>query len=855
MNLAAWLDNRRADLRFALRMTRKTPGATAIAVLSLALGIGANTAIFSLVDVVLLRLLPVKAPHELYMVEAGSGPRKNNSWNYPDYVAFRDRNHSFTDLAAASFAPMPLGMQAGSADAASPAELTHVSIVSGNYFDTLGVRPEIGRLFTPMDDQKPGAAPYIVVSHRYWMSRFNADPGVIGKTLRLNGFPLTVIGVSGRGFRGTDLATSPDMFVPIMMRSEMSGTPYTRWNTRRHWWMLLVGRIKPGATVKQAESELSVFYRDQEEAERKLDPKRGGGEISTISLAPAAGGYSNTRNRLEKPLQVLMGVVGLVLLIACANVANLMLARGAARQREIAVRLAVGASRSRLIGQLLMESLVIALLGGAAGLLLAYFGTGILLRFVPKVGWAPVQLNVSPDFRLIAFTGGISILTGILFGLAPALKSTKPDLLPALKEDVPGSTGSGSRWNLRNGLVVLQVALSLLLLCGSGLFIRSLGNLRNVDTGFRSDRFVTVSIEPERHGYKGQRIRDFLERLRENIATLPGVQSVALSQITPLGGSRWNSSFSAEGYEAKAGDRNVIDMNAVGPRYFETAGIPIVAGRDFRDDDNPPFSVEPPATFTRSEDRPTPPGPRVAILTESAVQKYFAGRNPIGLHIAGEEKLDPAKAFEVIGVVKDAHYFGLKKAVEPMMYLPLWRMDAGAREICIRTSGNAGSIVEAVRRQITALDPAIPILHWTAIENQIDADIVESRLIATLSAFFGVLALLLAAVGLYGVISYTVTRRTRELGIRMALGAQRGNVLWLVLRDAGVLVIAGALIGVPTALALSTLVRSFLYGVSPQDPWIIVAGVVTLSAAAAFASFLPARRASSVDPITALRQD
>ena len=566
---------------------------------------------------------------------------------------------------------------------------------------------------------------------------------------------------------------------------------------------------------------------------------------------PAARGYSSTRNRLEKPLIVLMVVVGLVLLIACANVANLMLARGAGRQREIAVRLAVGASRGRLTAQLLMESITLAILGGAAGLALSYLGVEALLKFLPQTGYTQATLAVSPDARMLAFTAAVALLTGVLFGLAPAVQSTKPVLVTALKE---GTAGAGSsRFSLRNGLVVVQVALSLLLVIGAGLFVRSLDQLRTLDAGFRRDHTLILSVDPGRSGYKGQRMRDFYDRLMAAAEQTPGVRSVAVASITPLSGSRWNDNFAVEGYEFQPKDRKYVDMNAVSPRFFETMGIGLLRGREFRSEDIPATTPDPPATL-QTGPRPES-GPRKTIVNESFAKKFFAGRDPVGLHICLDEKYDPARAYEVIGLVQDARYFGLRNNTEPMVYLPVWKNGAGSLETVIRTSEAAGPLTETLRRHVTAIDPSIPVLAARSIETQIDNNILEDRLLTTISGFFGVLALLLAAVGLYGVISYAVTRRTREIGVRMALGAARSSVMWLVARYAAGLVLAGAAIGIPAALALSRFVKTFLYGIGAQDAGAIAGATLTLVVAAGLASFIPARRATRVDPIVALRHE
>ena len=841
------------DLRYAVRMIRKTPGASAIAVLSLALGIGANTAIFSLVDTMLLKLLPVRSPQELYQLVTGDAARYNTSWNYPDYVALRDRNRAFTGLAAAG-GTQPMGMQLVDSPAGAPTELVSGTMVSGNYFDVLGVGPALGQLFNTELDRTPGAAPYAVLNYEYWQSRFQGDPRIIGRKLRLNGYPFTILGVTREGFRSTDISQKPEIYIPLMMRSEIIGRPFSTWNNRHNFWFSMIGRIRPGTNLKQAESELLVIYKAQEEGERReAKDQRNVNPASPVTLLPGSRGFSGVRNRLKEPLVVLMIVVGLVLVIACANVANLMLARGAARQREIAVRLAVGASRGRLAAQLLTESIVLALVGGAAGLAVAYGGVQVLLGYMPQNGGGQASLAVAPDWRLLAFAAGLSVLTGMLFGLAPALASTRPQLVTALKEDTPGA--GSSRYGLRNILVVVQVSLSLLLVIGASLFLRSLDSLRSLETGFRPNRTVVAFVDAGRNGYKGQRLRDFYERLLTDIKAIPGVQSASLADITPLEGSRWNGRIAVEGYTPKPKERMIADMNAVGPRFFETLGITLLAGREFRNEDNPTVSEEIPPGVNFDQ-RPMPPGARVATVNESFVKKYFAGRNPIGMHVCLDEKYDATRAFEIVGVVKDARYFGLRRDTETMVYQPVWRPGPSSKSVSIRTTQQSpAGLGDAIRRAVTALDPNVPLLNLRSIEQQIDNNILEDRLLTTLSGFLGGLALLLAAVGLYGVVSFAVTRRTREIGIRMALGAERPSVVWLVGRYAAALVICGALIGVPTALLLSKMLKSFLFGIAPQDPAAIIGAVLTLAAAAALACYVPAMRATKVDPMVALRHD
>jgi len=849
------------DLRYALRMMRKTPGASAVAVLSLALGIGANTAIFSLVDTMLLKLLPVRSPHELHQVGRLMRQQPSVSWNYPDYRALRDRVRAFSGLAAFS-GPQPMGFQVPNGSTAGETELASAAFVSGNYFDVLGVQAAAGRLLNPADDAKFGASPFAVLGYDFWQRRFAADPRVIGRTIRLNGYPFTIVGVVQRGFRGLDVSASPNLFIPITMRTETLGVPLAIWNTRHYWWIQVIGRLPRGATIAQAKSQAATAFRDQEEAERRAEPRAGLSNAGQpILILPAARGWSIARNTLEKPLLVLMVVVALVLLIACANVASLMLARGAARQREIAVRLAVGAGRSRLVAQLLVESILLGLFGGLVGLAFAYGCVQLLLGFAPQASTAPVDLHVVPDLRLLAFTFVVSLLTGVLFGLAPALQATRPDLVSALKDDLAWAPTAGrfarrtrrrGRVTARRALVITQVALSLLLLVGAGLFLRTLENLRNIDRGFREDRTIVVTVDPSRNGYKGQRLRDFYERLRAGIERTPGVGSVALASITPLGNMRWNGDFRPEGYTFRAEEQTFIDYNTVSARYFETVGIRMILGRDFRDEDNPAFSPDPP-TERRPGVEPDVPGPRVAIVSESMAKRFFGGRNPIGMHVCLQQEYDPARAYEIVGVVGDARYFGLREAAEPMIYLPAWRSGPERKMLCIRTNRDDAAVVDAVRRQVMALDAAVPVLASRTMRSCVDENIVVERLIATLSAFFGLLALLLAGVGLYGVMAHAASRRTREIGVRVALGASRSSVLWLVLGDAALMVGTGGAIGIPLALVLTRLTRTFLYGVSAQDPITVIAGFAILTAVAALASLLPAIRATRIQPSTALR--
>ena len=848
MSLPLVLERRVADLRWAVRSLRRAPASSAVAVLSLALGIGANTAIFSMINTLLLRTLPVPSPQELrFVVSNPSDPRL--SWNYPDYRAFRDG--TAVPLAAAS-GVQPIGVQA-SESAAEVAELAPNQFVSGNYFAVMGVTPEVGRLFNAAEDRQLGASPYAVLGYDYWRTRFGGDPRVIGRTIRVNGYPLTIVGVVRRGFKGTDPTRFPGLYVPIAMHSEVNRVPAGVWNTRHYWWIRVIGRVPAGANIPSLETRLTNIARAQDEAERRQDPRMGPrGKAVTVALMPGARGYTYSRNTLEKPLLVLMAMVGLVLLIACANVANVLLARGAGRGRELAIRMAMGAGRGRIASQLLTESLVMSLAGGVGGILLAWFGGGALLaRFVPQAGSTPVEIDLSPDLAVLAFTAAVAMGTGVLAGLAPAFQASRFVLVPALKTDTAGAAGS-SRALLRRLLVISQVALSLLLVIGAALFARSLANLERLDPGFERDRLVIAFADPESIGYKGQRLHDFFDRLREGVERVPGVKSASLSAISPLDGTRWNGDFAVEGYQSQQADERVVDFNSVGPRFFETMGIPVVVGREFLPEDSPSVVLEARERLSRDPE-PELPGPLRAIVNESFARKFFGGRSPLGRRVSMTETFDAARAYEVVGVVRDVRYFGLRENPEPMIYVPVWRGLTSSLTLAIRTRGEVAGLAQSIRSVLAGIDVAVPLRDLKTGEEQIDSDIVQDRLVATLASLFGGLALLLAAIGLYGVLAYLAARRTREIGIRLALGAGRSSVLWLVARDAVVMVGIGAAIGLGAAVGASRFVRSLLFGLDAIDPMTAVVATLVLLAAATLAVLVPARRAMAIEPSQALR--
>src|SRR5215471_12947621 len=731
----------RQDIRYALRILAQNPGFAAVAVLSLASGIGANTAIFTLIDYVVLRSLPARSPEQL-VVLARNPEKPSASFDYPDYRYIRDHNQSYSGVIASSEGASLAFAVPG--EKGTAAEVVPVARVSGNYFEMLGVPAAIGRLFTPEDNVTEGAHPLVVLSYDLWQRRFAGDPKVLGRGITLNGVPFSVIGVAARGFHGVSVGNHSDLFMPIVMMPSVN-PPANGWNTRHWWWLTVMGRLKPGATVESATSEANVLWQQILKADPEYKPPpayaKDSSKYERMAVLPGSAGWSYFRMQFSKPLTVLMMVVGLVLLIACANVANLLLARAAGRQKEIAVRLAIGAGRARLIRQLLMETLVVSLLGGIAGLLFAWWGVRVLLGLMPK-RTIPLDLHLTPDVRVLGFAFVASLVTGLICGLAPALQSTRPNLVSSLKSET--AAARRSRFDLRRGLVVLQVALSLLLLIGAGLFVRSLGNLKSLDPGFVRERVLLVSVNPQASGYKGQRLRDYYERLLAKVKSWPEVRVASLANITPLSGSRWNSDIRVQGYEFKPTEKPYVDFNSVSAHFFETMGIPIIAGRDFRDQDNPAFTPDP-------KPKPDPEikrsGPRVLIVNESFAKKFFPSRSAVGGIMCRNDKFKAEEAYEIIGVVKDAKYFGLREATEPMVYVPVWRDGAGARTLVVRTTSEPERIVGGIRHEASVLDPAIPVLQTLTVADQFDNNIAQERMLTTLCGFFGSLAVLLAAIG------------------------------------------------------------------------------------------------------------
>ena len=823
------------DIRHASRSLRKAPGFSAVVILTLGLGIGANTAIFSLMDQVLLRPLPVHDPAALVLLD-GPGPFRGRTMNamtfsYPMYDDFRDRNEVFSGVLARFPLPTTIVWRGAS-------ERANGELVTGNYFDVLGVRPALGRLFSASDDHTRGGHPVAVLSYGYWQRRFGGDPQVLNQTIIVNGHPLTIVGVSGRGFTGVQVGQAADVMVPLMMKAEMTPT----WNdldNRRSRWLTVMARLKPGISRTQAEAAMNVIYRQINEQEIKEVP--GGSESwrqrfvsKHLDVLPGHKGLSDLRQEFSTPLIVLMSMVAVVLLIACANVANLLLARTMARQKEITLRLALGAGRARIMRQQIVESGLLAAAGTIAGLLFAWWTGGLLLSALPGDP-AARSLSADPDLRIAGFALLAGVLTAIVFGIVPALQATRAGVTSALKEESGTVAGGGRQIRLRRVLVVAQVALSMVLLAGSGLFARSLYNLKSLDPGFRVDDIFAFSLDPSLSGYSGDRLTGLYRRMQDELTALPGVRSVSMSQIGALTGNNWSMTIRVDGYQAKEGEDLNPSVDGVGPRYFETMGIPLVSGREFTE-------------------RDAKGAPRVAIINETMARYFFAGTTPIGRRFGfgGGAPTD----IEIVGVVKDVRSLELRDQAPRFVYIP-YAQDEDVTQLTyyVRAAPDGGASGESIRQAVRRLDANLPVFDMKTMALQVDESLFIERMVAALSLAFGALATVLAAIGLYGVMSYAVTRRTREIGIRMALGAERGRVLWLVLREVAAMAIVGIAGGLGAALWLTRQIQSQLFGLSPNDPLTLAVATMLLALVAIGAGYIPARRATSIDPMIALRSE
>ena len=811
------------DLKFAFRQLLKNPGFTAVAVLTLALGIGANTAIFSVVDVALLKWLPVRNPEQLYLIAHAGERGVIEVNNFPFFEHLRDHNQSFAGLLA--FNPNQWKVTLN-----GETEIVAGQVVTGNYFSVLGVNALLGRILTLEDDKVPQGHPVAVISYAYWQRRFGKDPEVLGKTITINLTPFTIIGVTPPEFFGLQVGRSAEISVPMTMHSLIGSG--AKLSERKFWWNLpILGRLKPGVKLEQAQAELDLLQQQfLAEAGMQADPRKD--FFARVELMPAQRGLAELRKQFSSPLQVLMGIVGIVLLIACANVANLLLARATVRQKEISIRLALGASRLRLIRQLLTESLLLALFGGGIGFLFAYWGAQFLLGFIPPQG-APLTLQLSPDARILVFTAAVSLLTGILFGLAPAWRATRVQLNATLKDKKQSLSGGQGRLGFGKVLIVSQIALSLLLLIGAGLFVRSLQKLRHVETGFNNwDHILLFSIDCYGTAYQGPRLSALHQELLEKMNALPGVRSASLSTATPVRGVVDATRIFVSGTKPRS-ENDEINVSVVAPRYFETMGMPLVAGRDFNPQDGEQSH-------------------KVALVSESMARRYFPNENPLGRRFsltkqeAGEER-------EIIGVVKDARFDSLRKENAPIVYLS-HQQDWTRPSItfALRATGDPAALITTVRHTIQSAGKDIPVTGIRTLATQMNEVLAQERLVATLSGFFGLLALLLACIGLYGLMAYTVTRGTNEIGIRMALGAQGRDVLKLILQETMLLVLPGVALGLGAAVTTTRLISSLLFGLAATDPVTLIVAALLLIVVAAFAGYLPAHRAAKLNPMEAL---
>ena len=824
------------DVRYSLRQLRNSPAFTLIAILTLALGIGANTAIFQLIDAIRLRSIPVKNPEELATVRIadrhwGSGQFSSqySQLTFPMWEQIRDRQQGFAQIAVWSNQLFNL---------ATGGEVHYAKAlrVSADFFHVLGVEPLMGRLLGPADDQPGCGIGGANISFAFWQRNFGGDPGIVGERLTLDGNSFEIVGVTPPGFNGISVGDTFDIAVPICIEPIVS--PRNNRLTIRHaWWLASIGRLKPGWTIARANVQMNAvtssilqetippFY-DSEKTKKYLEYKLG--------VFSASTGFSSLRQDSETPLFLLLGISGLVLVIACANLANLMLARAGAREQQITIRLALGATRGRMIRELLSESVVLAAAGSICGLFLAYGISRMLVAFISTAD-SQIFLNLGMDWRVLGFATALAVLTTILFGLAPAFRATQVEPAALLQSGSRGMTGGRKRLGLRRILVVSQVGLSVVLLMGALLFARSLRNLTTLNIGFQQNGVLVTSVDFKRLHLPEASYVEYKRQLGKSVQAIPGVESAANAIMVPFGGETWNNDVILEGSDQDAG---VAWENFLGPGYFQTLGTPLLAGRDF-------------------DDRDTANSPKVAIVNQAFVRKILKGADPIGKRFRIHEAPGkPRPFYEIVGVTGDNKFQDIHEEYLPFMYFPAPQQEKPGPDdqIIIRSSLPLGGLMASIKQAMNAVNPGID-LEFKVFKTQVHNSLVNDELMATLSGFFGFLAALLAAIGLYGVISYMVLQRTKEIGIRMAIGAKRGDVIGMILKEAGILTVAGLVIGTTLALACAQVVKSLLYGLKPRDPLTIVLAVVTLAVVAAFASFLPAYRASRLDPLKALHYE
>ena len=826
------------DLRYALRALAKAPLFSAVAIISLAFGIGANTAIFTLIHQLILRRLPVKDPQQLVMLAGRGrhygGNNGRDKLSYPMYQDIRDKNQVFNGMFCTHRETM-------SASFEGRAELISGELVSGNFFRVLGIGAAIGRVLTGADDLYQGGHPLAVMSYGYWRSRFAGDPGILGKKIIVNGYPLTVIGVSQAGFDGVEPGFAPQIRIPITMNNSLPpGGTFDRLNNRRFRWVEVFGRLKAGIPREKAQAGLQpLFHQILEMEVKQKEFAKASPFVKSeflkmwMELMPGATGRSNLRESYSKPLVALMAIVALVLLIACSNLANLLIARASARQKEIAVRLALGASRGRLIRQLLVESLLLSGAGGTLGVGLAVAIDRALIDFLPT-GETPLSLSSTPDAAVLAFTTAVSVIAGIIFGLVPALQSTMPRLADTLKDQANAVLHGGSV-QLRKSLVVAQVALSLLLLIGAGLFLRSLRNLKVTNPGFDVHGLVSFGVEPTLNRYDKAWTFDYYRRLRDRLKLIPGIEGNTLAMVPVLQDDEWDNWVTIEGYTPKQGETPDPHMQYCSPDFFTALKIPLLLGRDFtiKDVDG---------------------APKVGIINQKFAKRYFAGVNPLGRHVG--MGIDPGTKMdiEIVGVVGDTKYENMSEEMPYELYVPYPQLDfVNGMTVYLRAHGDPVNTFQTIRRAVREVDPAVPMYDLRTLDEQMEISLFTQRLLATLSTVFGGVSTLLAALGLYGVMAFMVTRRTREIGIRVALGADSRSVIWMVMREVLLLAGMGVAIGVGAAWAATRLIQAQLFGIQATDGFTIAGAVLGILGVAAVSGYLPARRATGIDPVRALR--
>jgi predicted permease len=829
------------NLKLAFRRLLKTPFVSLVAIVSLALGIGANAAIFSLYDQTLLRPLPVVRPAELVNLSAPGPKPGSTSCNQAgsceevfSYAMFRDLERLqtvFTGLAAHVGFGANLAYHGQTMNAQG-------MLVSGSYFPVLGLQPALGRLLTPDDDRNIGNHFVTVLSHDYWTTRLGANPAVLNETIIVNGQALTIVGVAPRGFASTTLGSEPKVFVPITMRALMS-PGWKGFDNRQSYWAYLFGRLKPGVSIEQARAGINSVYQpiitgvEAPLQKGMSDQTLARFKAKTIGVEPGYRGQSSIHRQAKTPLLFLMAVTGIVLLIACANIANLLLARGAGRATEMAVRLSLGASRRQLLVQLLAESCVLAVLGGIAGLVVARWTLSLVSSLLPPEAVSTLEFNLQG--RIVLFAAAVSLATGFIFGLFPAWHSTKPDLVSAIKAQAGQPSGARGAARFRSSLVTAQIALSMALLMCAGLFVKSLMNVSRVDLGLKVDNVVTFGISPGLSGYEPARSKLLFERAEQELATVPGVTGVATARVPLLAGNNWGNDVSVEGFErgpdTDAGSR----YNEINPGYFRTLGIPLMAGREFS-----PADIE--------------KAPKVAIVNEAFTRKFNLGRDAVGKHMAQGDK--PPLDIEIVAVVQNAKYSDVKDEVPPLFFRPYLQSErVGSMNFYVRTAGDPAQLLRAIPAVIARLDPNLPVEDLKTMPQQVKENVFLDRMISTLSAAFALLATVLAAVGLYGVLAYTVSQRTREIGLRMALGADGPRVRGMILKQVGWMTLVGGLVGVVGAYYLGRAASSLLYELKPYDPVVAGVSVVLLTMVAFGAGYIPAYRASRVHPMQALRYE